>query len=78
MKEVRVKTIGMPFVKVAGKWISSADGVVGDIGPQRLVIIDKQVDENGGYKTITMLLGRGNSCRWCGSSDLNMLTSTFI
>jgi len=40
----------MPFVKVAGKWVTSADGSVGDAVPQRLVIVDKQVDENGTFR----------------------------
>ena len=39
----------MPFVKVAGKWVAAAEGSTGDIVPQRLVIVDKQVDGNGSF-----------------------------
>jgi len=40
----------MPFVKVAGKWTQSAEAAGSDSTPERLVIVDKQVDTNGDFQ----------------------------
>jgi hypothetical protein len=38
----------MPYVRdAAGKWKQSADGTAGQVGPLRLLVVDKQVDPDG-------------------------------
>jgi len=39
----------MPFVKSGGKWVAS-DGEVGKAGPERLVLVDSQVDNTGQFQ----------------------------